>query len=155
MRVRTLGIALPAVALALWTGSVNAQDRETAYAFGGIGGTLDGEPFFHLGGGGEYEIAGGFAGGIELGYAAPFDGTDRGVGVLSINARQRFRDRQRAIVPFASGGYTLLFRNGTESGGNLGGGIDWHAWGRGGIRFEFRAHLVEGALRGAPGAFLF
>ena len=61
------------------------ETRSWRYFFGGVGGTFgdcNDEGFYHLGGGGEGLIAGGFGLAAELGYLGLFDIND-GIGILS------------------------------------------------------------------------
>jgi hypothetical protein len=93
--------------------------------------------------GGEVLIHKGVGVGVELGYAAPnwsFDGN--GVGVGSIDASYHFfgnRSRKR-VEPFATGGYSLYFgdRTATQTGFNLGGGVNLWVIKHAALRLEVR-----------------
>ena len=69
---------------------------------------------------------------LELAYLAPFSAAGTGLGAFSPGASYSFgHGRTR---PFATGGYTLLFRDETASGFYLGGGVNhWMSelWGPG------------------------
>ena len=106
----------------------------------------DGSGFLHYGAGGEGLLYKGLSAGAEVGYAHPWGGFGGGLGVLSANGGYFFRDARSVsakIVPFVNGGYTLLFRSGSESGLNIGGGvISWFSE-RVGLRLEVRDHLFS------------
>ena len=94
--------------------------------------------------GGEVLIQKGVGVGIELGYAGPdwsFDGSGA-VGVGSVDASYHFfgnRSRRR-VDPFATGGYSLYYgqRTTTQSGFNLGGGVNIWVIRHAALRLEIR-----------------
>jgi hypothetical protein len=98
--------------------------------------------FLHFGGGGEVNLYKGIGFGAEVGYAAPFEYTGSGIGVLSVNGLYKFR-RQGAtkVEPFVSGGYSLLFRSGHLNAMNFGGGVHYWLSKRIGLRLEVRDHF--------------
>ena len=79
-----------------------------------------------------------------------------GVGVLSLNGLYSFRsDRRSKVVPFVTGGYSLLFRSGHLNAANFGGGFSYWFSEKAGLRFEFRdyvrpkylgSHIVQGRI---------
>jgi hypothetical protein len=106
----------------------------------------DGSGFLHYGAGAEGLVYKGLSAGAEIGYAHPWRGFREGLGVFSADGGYFFRDARSAstkIVPFVNGGYTLLFRAGSESGLNIGGGvISWFNE-RVGLRLEVRDHVFS------------
>jgi hypothetical protein len=103
---------------------------------GGITGTL------HFGGGGEFNIYKGLGIGAEIGYLSPTRAMGCGIGVLSLNGLYSFRtDRRSKVVPFVTGGYSLLFRSGYANAFNVGGGLNYWFSDKAGLRFEFRDHI--------------
>jgi hypothetical protein len=113
------------------------------YGVGGFGATLEGDPLVNLGAGVDFGVAGGFGAGAELGFMPPAGNWHNGLGALSLNGRQRFRSVAEGIVPFVSGGYTLLFRPDFDSvhGGNIGGGMDYRMRNGRAVRVDFRWYL--------------
>lgn len=99
----------------------------------------------HLGGGFEVFAARNFAVGGEGGYLAPFRAFGGGLGTFSANGSYHFYggDSDRKAVPFVTGGYTMLFRGDTASGGNFGGGVTLWPKERFGIRVEARDHIHQ------------
>ncbi|MGA9056508.1 MAG: hypothetical protein WB763_08375 [Terriglobia bacterium] len=82
--------------------------------------------------------------GVELGYGGPdwsFDWGDT-VGVLSIDASYHFfgKKNRRRVEPFATGGYSLYFgdRTATQTGFNLGGGVNIWVFKHAALRLEVR-----------------
>lgn len=117
------------------------------YAFFAPGVTSpDGCGFVHYGAGGEGLIYKGLSAGAEIGYAHPWRNFGGGLGVFSANGGYFFRNARSAstkLVPFLTGGYTLIFRSGSESGFNVGGGvISWFNE-RVGLRLEVRDHIFS------------
>lgn len=113
-------------------------------AFGGVapnGSTVT----LSLGGGGERLIYKDLGAGAELASITPLGRFDEGFGLFSTNASYHFggRDSTRKTIPFVSGGYSLLFRDGTKSGLNVGGGIQYWPTRRVALRFEFRDHVFS------------
>jgi hypothetical protein len=109
-------------------------------ANGGGGGSTGA---LHLGGGFEIFAARNLTVGGEVGYIAPFRAFGDGLGTFSANGSYHFYagDSDRKVVPFVTGGYTMLFRGGTTSGGNFGGGVTLWPKERFGIRLEARDHI--------------
>lgn len=117
--------------------------RAWGYLFGGAGGVSESSTaFLHIGGGGEGLVYKGLGLGAEVGYFTPFSRFSDGVGILSVDVSHHF-NRKEKLVPFVTGGYSLGFRSGSSSGGNFGGGVQYWASDRVGLRFEFRDHIFS------------
>ena len=92
-------------------------------AAGGV--TAAGSTNFRLGlnGGGEIGIWRGIAAGGEVGFIAPINHfADRLIGQVSANGY--YHPLRHKIDPFATLGYTLLFRSETQNALNYGGGLE-------------------------------
>ena len=83
--------------------------------------------------------------GVELGYAGSdwsFNGEGSAVGVGSIDASYHFfgKKSRRKVEPFATGGYSLYYgeRTTTQSGYNLGGGVNLWVFRHAALRLEVR-----------------
>jgi hypothetical protein len=113
------------------------------YAVAGVGG-LSGSStaFFHAGGGGERLVYKGLGVGADIGYFAPFRRLGDGIGLLSVNPSYHI-NRSKRLVPFVTGGFSLAFRQSASGGGNFGGGVQYWAGDRVGLRFEFRDHIFS------------
>ncbi|HXG67653.1 MAG TPA: hypothetical protein VNO70_21305 [Blastocatellia bacterium] len=122
----------------------DVSDRKAwGYAFGAVGKFSDSGPAtLHFGGGGEGVLGKGFGIGAEVGYVAPAENLHAGFGLFSVNPAYHF-DSGKKLVPFITGGYSLAFRGATASGGNFGGGVQYWAKNRLGLRFEFRDHIFS------------
>lgn len=101
----------------------------------GVGATL------HVGVGFDRFLYRGFGVGAEVGYAGAAISPALGAGVMSVNTAYHFR-RDDKLVPFVTGGYSLLFRSGTLNAMNIGGGFNY--WFREGLgfRLELRDHVA-------------
>jgi hypothetical protein len=136
-------------ALALVPASALAQKRDMprgwGYGFGAIGSSSGdfGHTTVHVGAGGEGLFYKGLGAGAEIGYLAPTRSLGDGFGVASVNVAYHFVKPGRKLVPFVTGGYSLLFRNGSSSGGNIGGGVQYWMKDRVALRFEFRDHIIS------------
>ncbi len=93
--------------------------------------------------------------GVELGYAGPdwsFNGEGSAVGVGSIDASYHFfgNKSRRKVEPFATGGYSLYYgeRTTTQSGYNLGGGVNLWVIKHAAVRLEVR---YQGGINGFHG----
>jgi hypothetical protein len=127
------------------------ERRGWGYGFIALGGTAgDGSAFtFHYGGGGDRLIYRGVGLGAELGNVSPVGFGN--LGIFSANASYNFgaRDSSRKTIPFVTGGYSVKFRDDEDSGGgvNIGGGVQYWASNRVGLRVEFRDHhFFKGVL---------
>jgi hypothetical protein len=95
-----------------------------------------------VGGGGEVIFPSGVGVGAELGFLGPWDYfADGGFGVLSLNGSYHFGRHGSRVRPFVTGGWSVTFREGSETLWNLGGGVQY--WFRRGLalRLEFRDHI--------------
>ena len=103
----------------------------------------EGEGTIHLGGGWERFFHRHVGMGLEGGFLAPVKSIRDGIGTSPPNlvARVRAKSNENKIEPFVTGGYTLLFREGTANGVNLGGGVNWWFKERVGLRFEVRDNV--------------
>jgi hypothetical protein len=93
-------------------------------------------------GGGEGFVYRGLAVGGEGGYGWISGNFKDGVGMFSVNPAYHFKGqgRSRALVPFVTAGYSMLFRDGHVDGFNAGGGATWWPGAHLGLRFEGRIH---------------
>ena len=129
-----------------------AQEIETppvlGYGFFGSGVAFANEEtspmLFHTGGGAELRLYKGLSSSTEVGYLFPRLAPADGFGIFSTNALYHVPVNGR-VVPFATGGYSLAFRGGTDHGANFGGGVDVWATDKAGLRFEARDHVSPGA----------
>jgi hypothetical protein len=148
--MQRLILAVPMVVLFSAVAQAQTGDpvRGWGYGFGGVGAAADegAIPLVHFGGGGEALLGKGFALGGELGYMAPMQDGANGAGLFAANTSYHFggRDRFRKLVPFVTGGYALVFRSGiAANGGNFGGGFQYWASERVGLRVEFRDFIFS------------
>jgi hypothetical protein len=97
----------------------------------------------HFGVGGEGFIYKGLGIGAEVGFLPPVRSFKSGDGLLSVNGSYHFisLDKTRKVVPFISGGYSLLFSTGVAHGANFGGGVNWWMRDRLALRLEARDHI--------------
>ena len=125
----------------------SAQTTAIGYGFGSPSfATYEGESLaiFQAGGGGEARVGNALGLGADVGFAAPWEELSDSVGTLSVNGTYYINgtNRPRRTQPFATGGYTLFFRDGTLNGANFGAGVDRWMTDRVGMRFEFRDHIM-------------
>jgi len=97
----------------------------------------------HLGVGGEAVLGKGVGIGAEIGALGTREDFVEAVsGTFSANGYYHFAHRKDVKVdPFVTGGYTLLFRSGHINLFNFGGGLNYWAGRRFGIRLEARDHV--------------
>lgn len=136
--------AVGAATLWLGAGTVHAQNLATGYVFGAPGQfRVSGfsNRTFQAGGGVEYILASGLGAGAELGYLAPTASWSDGLGVFSANVSYHIRLAASRVVPFVTGGYSLMFREGHLNAFNVGGGVNYWFGRRAGLRLELRDHL--------------
>ena len=138
-----------AFALMLAPASAFAQKGEMpkgwGYGFGAIGGTSGafGKTMVHVGGGGERLFYKGLGAGGEIGYLTTTSSAGDGIGVASANVAYHFARPGQKLVPFVTGGFSVLFRSGASAGGNIGGGVQYWMKDRLALRLEFRDHIVS------------
>jgi hypothetical protein len=99
-----------------------------------------------MGAGGDYVSRIGVGFGAEIGYTAPWRQFRDGIGIGSVNGSYQF-GRAGKVVPFVTGGYSLLFRSATENAFNFGGGVNWWFADRLGLKLELRDHVGTGGFR--------
>jgi Outer membrane protein beta-barrel domain len=138
-------IALMAIIQAAAFAQSPGDKKAWGYLFGGVGGNSGGDSTasFQVGGGGEALVYKGLGIGAEVGYLAPFRSSGDGFGIFSADGSYHFKTSNSKLVPFVTGGYSLAFRNGTSSGGNFGGGVQYWMKDHLGLRFEFRDHVFS------------
>jgi hypothetical protein len=126
LRIAAIGVASISAA----SGLASAQTTAVGYTFGSPGfascGCDESLAIMHAGGGGEARIGGVIGVGADIGYVAPFEYFSEGVGLLSVNGTYYFpyTGRARRTQPFVTGGYSMLFRDGSEHLANVGFGVD-------------------------------
>ena len=82
----------------------------------------------------------------EVGFIAPVQHfADRLIGQVSANGY--YHPLRRKIDPFATLGYTLLFRSGTRNALNYGGGLNYWFSREIALRGEFRDHTYDAGPR--------
>lgn len=146
MRKIILGFMLLILAQGAALAQGSSDRRGWGYAVGGVGGTSgngSSNATFQVAGGGEGLFYKGLGIGAEVGYLAPFEATGDGFGIFSVNPAYHFTTSSSRLVPFVTGGYSLAFRNGSSSGGNFGGGVQYWMKDHVGLRFEVRDHIFS------------
>lgn len=156
---RKFWLPLVSFSLALLA-TVTAADAQTAtqvarqinqpggfgYVFAAPGGRSTDDATLHIGGGGEYICSSGGSIGAELGFLGPMEQLDAGFGVFSLNGGYHFKKASSSgkTIPFVTGGYTGIFRDGNgESGFNFGVGVNHWFKERVGLRLEFRDNVFR------------
>lgn len=134
----TLLFLLPAI--------VAAQTAETrrgwGYGFFGVGGTTTSDSvILQGGGGGEGLIYKGVGVGAEAAAFGNIGGS--GGGMVSVNGGYHFQSSRspQKLVPFVTAGYTFLAPSDETNLFNFGGGVNYWAGERVGLRVEFRDHV--------------
>jgi hypothetical protein len=95
----------------------------------------------HVGGGGEARVYKGLGVGGEFGFLFPREEFLYGAGLLSVNTSYRWNTGTHwKVQPFATGGYSLLFRGFAENRLNFGGGLTYWMADRAGLRVEYRQY---------------
>ena len=99
----------------------------------------------HFGVGGDRLVYKGLGAGGEVGYLGLTRGLGGGVGIVSANSTYNFRNASSTgkLVPFLTGGYSLIFRNDGANGFNIGGGVNYWFKEHVGLRFEVRDHVFK------------
>jgi hypothetical protein len=126
-------------------GTARAQDTRE-YLFFAPGATTDGAGTVHAYGGGaglELLLGSHFGVGPELAGFVPGQGkvSNGVVGIFSTNAYYHL-GRDQAFDPFATVGYSLVFRDFTANGGNFGAGMNYWFRQNLGLLFEGRDHVA-------------
>jgi hypothetical protein len=124
------------------------EERGQGYVFAGLGAVDTETSVLHVGVGGEANIYKGLGFGAEIGGAAALRSIGGGVGLLSLNGQYTFLRRTSGRVrPFITGGYTMIFEDGSVNAFNLGGGMHYWFARHLGLRLEFRDHVFPGGSR--------
>ncbi len=97
----------------------------------------------HAGGGAEVFLVKGLGAGAEVGYLGRMKQNVGGFGVLSTNVLYDLsRGKNWKWHPFVTGGYSLLFPGDTANAFNYGAGFNYWFRPYGGLRIEFRDHIL-------------
>ncbi len=141
--VSVIVLLLPLAGLAQEKGTPSSSQTYVFFAPGW--GLPGGGKIAQFGGGGERRVYKRLGIGGDLGYLFPARGVGNGVGLLSVNASYHFGEGRSSqkLVPFVTGGYSLMFRGGAVSGFNFGGGVTEWFTDRIGLRMEVRDHTVS------------
>lgn len=108
---------------------------------GGVTAAGNTERTYGIGGGAERLLAGGIGAGFELGGLLPAHAfSTNAAGIVSLNGYYHFL-HDRALDPFATAGYSLLFRDFTANMFNFGGGVNYWFQDNLGLLLEFRDHV--------------
>lgn len=131
-----------------WGATASAQGAY-GYVFGAPGAVQccgEARATLHVGGGGEFITPIGLGVGAEIGFLGPWEELGEGIGVFSVNGVYDFLPRRstRRVSPFATGGYTVFFRDGAEGMWNVGGGVHVRINDRMAVRVELRDHINSG-----------
>ena len=140
--MKRLGLSIALAACFLPAASAQ---RSHGYVFAGpsgISGADVASSNLNFGGGGEWRLTGGVGLGVETGAFIPKGDASASVGVASVNGYFHFPSKGK-IDPYVTGGYSLLFRSGTDNGGNFGFGVNLWLFRSLGLKLEFRDHVVS------------
>jgi hypothetical protein len=137
---------LAGMALLLSTLPVPARAQHShGYLFiapGGVSGGGNTEATFQIGAGGEGVFGKGIGAGVEISALGPASSWAEDVlGVASFNGYYHFIHSGSRLDPYATGGYSLLFRSGHANLGNFGAGVNYWFIPRIGMKAEFRDHV--------------
>jgi len=124
------------------------EHRGYGYGFVAPGAVVDGgtaAKTVHFGVGGDRLVYQGLGAGGEIGFLGPPHDFSEGVGIASANATYNFQKATsvRKVVPFVTGGYSLIFRRDASNGLNFGGGVNYWFKEHIGLRFEVRDHVFR------------
>jgi hypothetical protein len=139
--IRQIAILLtlgPAVALA---------QSSSGYLFVAPGGVTSGgytSMTIQAGAGADVHLVKGLGLNMEIGAVGPREDYSQAVGMFSPGATWYFRKgKELKFEPFVNGGYTLMFREGHANLAYFGGGANYWAARRVGLRMEFRDHVYS------------
>lgn len=94
---------------------------------------------YQIGGGGDIILGKGIGVGAEIGALVPKNELSAVVGVFSPGVSYHFiHDKRRKFDPYVAGGYTLIFRSGSENLFHFGVGTNYWFARHVGLRAEFR-----------------
>ena len=96
----------------------------------------------HFGVGGDRLLYKGLGAGGEVGFVGLARELRGGFGLASANASYQAAST-RKVVPFVTGGYSVVFREGSVNGFNIGGGVNYWFKEHVGLRFEVRDHVFS------------
>jgi len=138
LTIFALLLLLPVLAMGEENDSeINAQ----GYAFAAPG-KFHRSATLHFGGGAEFDLYKGLGFSTDIGYISNPRYMGEGFGILSPNARYAFTNANNSkLVPYVTGGYSLLFQSGTANAFNFGGGIDYWFHDKAALKVEFRDHV--------------
>lgn len=142
VRKVTLALTLLFLAPALTMAQSNETRRGWGYGFFGVGGATAGNStIYTAGGGGEVLLYKGLGIGAEGGAIGNAGGS--GAGTFSVNGGYHFQNSSspKKLVPFVTAGYTFLAPSDETNLFNFGGGVNYWAGERVGLRVEFRDHV--------------
>ena len=125
-------------------GQTRSERKGWGYVFAGVGARSNGnsDTLVNVGGGGEGHFGNGLGLGGEVGYLTTTGNGSEGVGLASFNTSYHFLRTQK-VVPFVTGGASVIFRSGSAGGGNFGGGAHYWMNDHLGLRFEVRDHIFS------------
>lgn len=127
----------------LFAGAAAAQDTRGAFFVGPGGTTQSGftQRSYEVGGSVERLLAMGIGAGAELeGVVHAAGQAKNSVGIFSLNPYYHFL-KERALDPYATFGYSLLFRDYTANLYNYGGGVNYWFKPNMGVKVEVRDHV--------------
>ncbi len=148
---------MPRLVVFLWV-LVNASPVAAQQAAGGVSATgivfvapgvrvFSQTPTVHFGGGGEFVWPNGFGVGFDVGYIAEaerLDQPEEGQGIFSVGLIYEFDVADNPdLKPYVRGGISGLFSEVRQDGlMHLGGGVNWWAGDRWGLKFDVRDHFL-------------
>ncbi len=138
------GLVLTCLLPGLAQGQSSDEHHAQGYAFFAPGASSPGGTgTMHMGVGGEGLFYKGLGAGAEVGYLAPWSSFRDGFGIGSANGYYQFGPsrKDRKLIPFVTGGYSLFFRQGTSNAFNVGGGVNYWFRDHLGLRLEVRDHI--------------
>ncbi len=128
-------------------GQQNSYPGHAYVHYGIAGARRDFNSVYSAGIGGEGFIYKGLAGGASIEMLSAYKNIASTAGLFSPTASWHFVDRQKPpkLVPFVSGGYSVIFNTrGYDHGANFGGGVTWWFKPKYALRTEFRDHIFQG-----------
>ena len=115
---------------------------------GGLASAGNTQSRYSLGGGAERLLSRGIGTGAEIGAVFPGNGPIKDTsGLFSLNGYYHFKIDER-LDPFATAGYSVLFRSSTENMFNFGGGMTYWFHDNKGLLLEVRDHI--GSTKSGP-----
>ena len=140
--MRNVILVLVLLAVPLCAQTSNEYRTQGTVFFAPGASSPDGGSNLHIGVGALGRIYKGLGVGADVGYLFPPKAAADGVGLFSANGYYHFNTRKSdKLVPFVTGGFSGMFRQGWLSMGNVGGGVDYWFRERAGLTLEFRDHI--------------